>query len=256
MRPPAPHLNLRSLFALWLTALQGCGPAAAAPNASPLQSSNWGNPRRFIHLQTSTDLSNFYLEISLNGHVRKTAHRGSYSVILLKAESRDRVAIFGVKSSRFLCMDAEGNLFTSMACNRDDCLFHHKLLENHCDVYYSTKTGILLNLDGVKHRYTASQNLPRSSLFLSEKNTVPLERLKHRERKNRQVDPSDPLKVFGIEEESDSHAVQEEDAEQELEPFEDRNTSREALLSPSDVDPWDIIHARIPGSPRMSGAVG
>ncbi|KAI4903882.1 hypothetical protein NFI96_022137 [Prochilodus magdalenae] len=256
MRSLAFRLNLRSLFAVWLAALQGCRHTTASPNASPLQSSGWGNPRRFIHLQTSTDLNNFYLEISLNGHVRKTAHRGSYSVILLKAEARDRVAIFGVKSSRFVCMDAEGNLFTSNVCNRDDCLFHHKLLENHRDVYYSTRTGILLNLDGVKYRYTASQNLPRSSLFLSEKNTVPLERLKHRERKNRQVDPSDPLKVLGFEEESDSRAVQGEDAELEMERLEDPNTSREALLPRSDDDPWEMIHARSPSSPRTSGTVG
>ncbi|XP_072529971.1 fibroblast growth factor 23 [Salminus brasiliensis] len=254
MRRGALGLNLQSLCALWLAALQGCAPVDAAPNTSPLQSSNWGNPRRFIHLQTSTDLNNFYLEISLNGHVHKSVRRGSYSVILLKAETRDRVAIFGVKSNRFLCMDAEGNLFTSTVCIRDDCLFHHKLLENHRDVYYSPKTGLLLNLDGTKHRYAAGQNLPRSSLFLSEKNTVSLDRLKHRERKNRQVDLSDPLRALGFEEESDSRAVQEEDAEQE--PFEDRNTSREALLSPSDDDPWDVVHARNPGSPRMSAVVG
>lgn len=70
----------RVLFALWLTVLQGCNHTGAAPgHSSPLQSSNWGNPRRFVHLRTSTDLNNFYLEISLNGHVRKTTHRGSYS---------------------------------------------------------------------------------------------------------------------------------------------------------------------------------
>ncbi|XP_066525561.1 fibroblast growth factor 23 [Hoplias malabaricus] len=264
MRSVAPvwHLKLRlqlsSLVALWLavTALRGCD---SAPNASPLQSSGWGNPRRFIHLQTSTELSNFYLEIGLNGHVRKTTHRGSYSVILLKAEARDRVAIYGVKSSRFLCMDAEGNLFTSTVCIREDCLFHHKLLENHRDVYYSTKSGILVNLDGLKHSFSMGQNLPRSSLFLSEKNTVPLERLKHKERKNRQVDPADPLRAYGVaaEEESDSRAVHEEDTERELEPLEDR-TSREAgaLLAPSDDDPWEATHSRNPASPRMSAVVG
>lgn len=71
---------VRALVALWLWTLHGCRNSEAAPNlSSPLQSSNWGNPRRYVHLRTSTELNNFYLEISLTGHVRKTTHRGSYS---------------------------------------------------------------------------------------------------------------------------------------------------------------------------------
>lgn len=36
-------------------------------------------------------------------------------VILLKAQTRQSVAILGVKSNRFLCMDTEGNLFSSVS---------------------------------------------------------------------------------------------------------------------------------------------
>ncbi|XDV24629.1 hypothetical protein PO909_028749 [Leuciscus waleckii] len=250
------HILHSSVLALWFTAFQGFRPADAAPNPSPLLGSNWGNPRRFIHLQTTSDLNNFYLEISPNGHVRKTTNRGSYSVILLKAESRDRLAIFGVKSNRFLCMDAGGTLFTSTVCNKEDCLFHHKLLENNRDVYYSTKHGILLNLDGAKQVFIAGQNLPQSSLFLSEKNTVPLERLQHRERRNRQVNPSDPLNALRYGEESDSRAAQEDDGDLDIEPSEGQNISRETLVSPSDDDPWDLLHDSSPGSPRISAIVG
>ncbi|XP_016370305.1 fibroblast growth factor 23-like [Sinocyclocheilus rhinocerous] len=250
------HMLHSSVLALWITALQGFRPADATPNPSPLLGSNWGNPRRYIHLQTTSDSNNFYLEISPNGHVRKTTNRGSYSVILLKSESRDRLAIFGVKSNRFLCMDAGGTLFTSTVCNKEDCLFHHKLLENHRDVYYSTKHGILLNLDGVKQVFIAGQNLPQSSLFLSEKNTVPLERLQHRERRNRQVNPSDPLNALRYAEASDSRAAQEDDGDLDFEPSEGRNISRETLVSPSDDDPWDLLHDSSPGSPRISAVVG
>nr|XP_055045882.1 fibroblast growth factor 23 [Misgurnus anguillicaudatus] len=245
-----------SILALWLTALQGFRDSDAAPNSSPLLGSSWGNPRRFIHFQTTSDLNNFYMEISPNGNVRKTTHRGSYSVVVLKAESRDRLAIFGVKSNRFLCMDAGGTLFTSTICNKDDCLFHHKLLENNRDVYYSTKHNILLNLDGIKQVYTAGQNLHQSSLFLSEKNTIPLERLQHRERRNRQVNPSDPLNALRRGETSDSRAAQEDDGDLDFEPSEGRNISKETLVSPSDDDPWEILHDTNPSSPRISGIVG
>ncbi|XP_056133721.1 fibroblast growth factor 23 [Lampris incognitus] len=247
-----------AVLALLLAVLQGFRFAASVPNPSPLVGSNWGNPRRYIHLQTSTELNNFYLEISFSGHVRKTTVRSSYSVVLLKAESRERVAIFGVKSNRYLCMDAEGNPFTSPICLKDDCLFNHRLLENHRDVYYSSRTGILMNLEGSKQVYTAGQNLPQTSLFLSEKSTVPLERFLHREKRNRVVDPSDPHNVFypgQTEEGSDSQAVPEDDADPETEPGEGRNVSRETPLAPSTHDPWNV-HVSHPGSPRVTGAMG
>lgn len=74
------RLGMRdTVLALLLALLQGFPLGEAAPNPSPLVGSNWGNPRRYVHLQTSTDLSNFYLEIRLDGTVRKTAVRSSYS---------------------------------------------------------------------------------------------------------------------------------------------------------------------------------
>lgn len=36
-------------------------------------------------------------------------------VILLKAETRERIAILGVKSNRYLCMDLEGRPFSSVS---------------------------------------------------------------------------------------------------------------------------------------------
>lgn len=68
-----------AVLALLLAVLQGCRLGETAPNPSPLVGSNWGNPRRYIHLQTSTDITNFYLEIKLDGTVRKSTARTSYS---------------------------------------------------------------------------------------------------------------------------------------------------------------------------------
>lgn len=47
-------------------------------------------------------------------------------VILLKAETRERVAILGVKSSRYLCMDVEGKPFSSVSryCEINRYNFH------------------------------------------------------------------------------------------------------------------------------------
>jgi len=74
------RLRMRdTVLALFLAVLQGFPLGETAPNPSPLVGSNWGNPRRYVHLQTSTDLSNFYLEIRLDGTVRRTTVRSSYS---------------------------------------------------------------------------------------------------------------------------------------------------------------------------------
>ncbi|XP_073336305.1 fibroblast growth factor 23 [Pagrus major] len=255
------RLRMRdTVLVLLLAVLQEFPLGETAANPSPLVGSNWGNPRRYVHLQTSTDLSNFYLEIRLDGTVRKTTVRSSYSVILLKAETRERIAIFGVKSSRYLCMDLEGNPYSSPICLRDDCLFNHRLLENNRDVYYSSRTGILFNLEGSRQVFTAGQNVPQTSLFLPKKNTVPLERLLlHREKRNQVVDPSDPHNVMGqTEEGSDSRAVPEDDADLEVEVEvgdDGRNVSRETPLAPSTHDPWNVYSFN-QASPRSSGTMG
>ncbi|XP_054609216.1 fibroblast growth factor 23 [Dunckerocampus dactyliophorus] len=234
-----------------LALLQGVPGRETAPNPSPLVGSNWGNPRRYVHLQTSTELNNFYLEIKLDGTVRKATSRGPYSVIMLKADTRERLAILGVKSSRYLCMDLDGTPFTSSVCLRDDCLFDHKLLENNRDVFYSSRTGILLNLEGSRQVFSAGLNLPQTSLFLPKKSTVPLERLLlHREKRNRLPDAAEG---------SDSRAVPEDDAEPEteLEPGDEgRNASREMLQEPpAPHDPWSV-HSSNPASPRSTGTMG
>ncbi len=72
-----------TVLALLLAVLWEFHLGETAPNPSPLVGSNWGNPRRYVHLQTSTDLSNFYLEIKLDGTVRKTTVRSSYSKIFI-----------------------------------------------------------------------------------------------------------------------------------------------------------------------------
>ncbi|XP_063073967.1 fibroblast growth factor 23 [Engraulis encrasicolus] len=252
---PSSALNQYSSFlALCLAAMHGLPPVDCAPNPSPLLGSNWGNPRRYIHLQTTTDMNNFYLEISLSGQVRKSTSRGSYSVILLKAQTRQSVAILGVKSNRYLCMDLEGNLFSSHICNEEDCLFNHELLENRYDVYYSTRNGMLVNLDRAKQVYIAGQNLPSSALFLPETNTIPLERLLHRGKRNRPTNPDDPYNT-NIEA-SDSRALPEE-PDQEPEPeLEAGHVSRENPLSPNDDDPWNTQTKSVIASPRGEMIMG
>lgn len=76
------------------------------------------------------------------------------------------------------------------------------------------------------------------------------------------VDPSDPhnVNVGRTEEGSDSRALQEDDADLEVETDVDvgddgRNVSRERPQAPSQHDPWNVLSSN-PGSPRSGGTVG
>nr|XP_061809568.1 fibroblast growth factor 23-like [Nerophis lumbriciformis] len=236
-RPRTAATRTRTL-AFLLAVLQGVPIGYAAPNPSPLASSNWGSPRRYVHLQTSTELSNFYLEIKLDGSVRRSTSRNPYSVVMLKADTRERVAILGVKSSRYLCLDLNGTPFTSAVCLRDDCVFEHRLLENNRDVFYSVRTGILLNLEGSRQVFAAGHNVPPTALFLPKSSSVPLERLLlHREKRNR---PQQQQR-----EGSDSRPLPEDDAESW---DEGANSSRELLRQPPAHDPWSVLSSN-PSSP-------
>lgn len=176
-------------------------------------------------------------------------------------------AYLGIKKKYFFrhfMMSLSLLFFPKPTCLRDDCLFNHKLLENNRDVYYSCRTGILFNLEGSRQVFSVGQNLPQTSIFLPRKNTVPLERLLLREKRNQVVDPSDPHNAFlgRAEEGSDSRAVPEDDTDLELEvevEFEagddGRNVSRETPQAPPAHDPWNVL-ASNPGSPRSSGTVG
>lgn len=76
------------------------------------------------------------------------------------------------------------------------------------------------------------------------------------------VDPTDPhnVNVGRTEEGSDSQALQEDDADLEVETEvevgdDGRNVSRERLQAPSDHDPWNVFSSN-PGSPRSGGTMG
>ncbi|XP_077356431.1 fibroblast growth factor 23-like [Festucalex cinctus] len=245
-RPSVPAARMMLAFAF--LRLGACAASSPSPLAQHAGSSSWGSPRRLVHLQTSTELSNFYLEIKLDGTVRRSANRNPYSVIMLKPDTRERVAILGVKSSRYLCLDLDGTPFTSAVCLRDDCVFEHRLLENNRDVFYSVRTGILLNLEGSRQVFAAGHNLPPTALFLPKSSTVPLERLllqRREKRKKPQGEPAAAIVPAAAEEGSDSRA------ELELEPDGDddgANVSRE----PPAHDPWSV-HSSNPSSPSNGG---
>lgn len=110
---------------------------------------------------------------------------------------------------------------------------------------------MLVNLDRAKQVYVAGQNLPSSALFLPETNTIPLERLLHRGKRNRPTNPADPYGVG-----SDSQAVPEEQDQDLDQDQEAGHVSRENPVSPNDADPWNTQAKPVLNSPRICGVMG
>ncbi|NP_001012246.2 fibroblast growth factor 19 isoform 1 [Danio rerio] len=86
------------------------------------------------------------------------------------------VAIKGVASSRFLCMERLGNLYGSHIYTKEDCSFLERILPDGYNVYFSSKHGALVTLSGAKNKLhsndgtSASQFLPMINT-LSEEHT-------------------------------------------------------------------------------------
>ncbi|KAA0723743.1 Fibroblast growth factor 23 [Triplophysa tibetana] len=83
------------------------------------------------------------------------------------------VAIKGVASSRFLCMERHGKLYGSHIYTQEDCSFIERILPDGYSIYSSGKHGALVNLGGgKKHKdgTSLSQFLPMVSTLSQEPN--------------------------------------------------------------------------------------
>ncbi|MGH0129499.1 UNVERIFIED_CONTAM: hypothetical protein FKN15_030713 [Acipenser sinensis] len=223
------------------------------PIPSPLLNPTWGDPKRLVHLYTSSDKRSFHLAINPDGQVDRTPIQTPSSAMLLKSDGIGLVAIMGVKSERYLCMDANGKAFSSAVFNIEYCLFQHERLENGYDVYHSSKSNLVLSLGGRAHTYIPGGNLPPYSQFISLVNTVELEHFVRRRSTSVHVDPSDPFGMFT----ANSQPAMEEDSVETQASREVPALSRERTRSTyhdevDPDDPWRLLDHKTNSSPRYS----
>ncbi|MGH0162228.1 UNVERIFIED_CONTAM: hypothetical protein FKN15_042625 [Acipenser sinensis] len=223
------------------------------PIPSPLLNPTWGDPKRLVHLYTSSDKRSFHLAINRDGQVDRTPIQTPSSAMLLKSDGIGLVAIMGVKSERYLCMDANGKAFSSAVFNIEYCLFQHERLENGYDVYHSSKSNLVLSLGGRAHTYIPGGNLPPYSQFISLVNTVELEHFVRRRSTSVHVDPSDPFGMFT----ANSQPAMEEDSVETQASREVPALSRERTRSTyhdevDPDDPWRLLDHKTNSSPRYS----
>ncbi|POI26538.1 hypothetical protein CIB84_009712 [Bambusicola thoracicus] len=94
----------------------------------------------------------------------------------IRAVAVRTVAIKGVQSSRYLCMDEAGRLHGQLSYSIEDCSFEEEIRPDGYNVYKSKKYGISVSLSSAKQRqqFKGKDFLPLSH-FLPMINTVPVE---------------------------------------------------------------------------------
>uniref|UniRef100_A0A4W5JBK2 Uncharacterized protein n=1 Tax=Hucho hucho TaxID=62062 RepID=A0A4W5JBK2_9TELE len=134
----------------------------------------------------------------------------------------DFVSILDLKSKRFLCVDVKEKWFSSVgiACCVS-CLFQHRRMENHVDVFYSSRNGLLLLLEGAE--------IPVKGYDLLKRHMV------YRRKRSQQENPD----AESIMEDQDLAMQQDQEHAGAI--------SKETITSCD--DPLRVLHSNSPGSP-------
>ncbi|XP_048341820.1 fibroblast growth factor 19 [Sphaerodactylus townsendi] len=154
--------------------------ARSAPlsDAGPHVNYGWGEPVRLRHLYTASrhGLLSLFLRINGDGRVDGTGAQNLHSLLEIRAVSLRTVAIKGVHSSRYLCMEEEGRLHGLLRYSTEDCSFEEEMRPDGYNVYKSKKYGVSVSLSSAKQRqqFKGKDFLPLSH-FLPMINTVPVE---------------------------------------------------------------------------------
>ncbi|KAK7169775.1 hypothetical protein R3I94_000115 [Phoxinus phoxinus] len=130
------------------------------PDSGPHLANDWGEAVRFRHLYAAR--RGLHLQIHTDGHISGSRMQSSDSLVEISPVDTGTVAIKGVASSRFLCMDRRGKLYGSHTYSKEGCSFLERIQPDGYNIYISSNYGVLVSLaklhshDGT----TASQFLP------------------------------------------------------------------------------------------------
>ncbi|XP_061564475.1 fibroblast growth factor 19 [Cololabis saira] len=125
----------------------------------------WGQVVRLRHLYAARP--GLHLHISEQGHVHGSADQSLYSLLEISPVGPGRVVIKGVKTSRFLCIERDGTLYSTHAYSRDDCTFREQILADGYNIYVSDSYGSLLSLGNQQQRLQGlDRSVPALARFL------------------------------------------------------------------------------------------
>lgn len=204
---------------------------------------------RFLHQKKLRGIDDLFLKKNWSGQLRNLVSQESIVILPIRKDSTDFVSIFDLRKKRFLCVDFEGTLLSSLKVSREECLFQDLrfLQENRLDGSDSSRpAGLSPQLSKDIRETTAEDPKPLkpSSVLLV---NLLLSRV-HRTRRSQQVsDPSDPLRT-----ENNRQPRLTEERRLELrkgQPEKEQSgaVSKETITSCD--DPLQVLHSNGPVSP-------
>ncbi|XP_037553578.1 fibroblast growth factor 19 isoform X3 [Nematolebias whitei] len=133
----------------------------------------WGQVVRLRHLYAATP--GLHLLISEDGHIHGAMEQTRTAGLLeIRPVETGLVVIRGAATTRFLCMESDGRLYSSHIYNKADCTFREQILADGYNVYTSDHHGVPLSLGTNQQRLQGvDRGVPALARFLPRINTLP-----------------------------------------------------------------------------------
>ncbi|XP_047219596.1 fibroblast growth factor 19 [Girardinichthys multiradiatus] len=137
----------------------------------PHISHGWGQVVRLLHLYAAKP--GLHLLITEDGQIHGSADQTLYSLLEIRPVGPGHVVIRGVATTRFLCIEINGRLYTSQTYTKTDCTFREQILADGYNIYTSDGHGAILSLGNTQQRlHGLDQGLPALARFLPRENTL------------------------------------------------------------------------------------
>ncbi|MFT7806836.1 fibroblast growth factor 19 [Arapaima gigas] len=163
-----------------------CAPLVAS---GPHVASGWGQVVRLRHLYSTRQGEN--LQITGDGAVNGSRSQSLHSLLEIRSFDWGLVAIKGVASSFYLCMEESGRLYGSHTFTRENCSFRECIMPDGYSVYVLARNGVAVRLSRGRQRpQVRDKGLTLPSLFLPMVSTISLEPLNVHQR---DPVPGDPV---------------------------------------------------------------
>uniref|UniRef100_A0A665U927 Fibroblast growth factor n=1 Tax=Echeneis naucrates TaxID=173247 RepID=A0A665U927_ECHNA len=135
----------------------------------PRSNHGWDQVVRLRHLYAARP--GLHLLIDGDGQIDGSAIQTLHSLLEIRPVNPGSVAIRGVASERFLCIEGDGTLYSSGILY--DCSFREKLLSDGYNIYVSDSHGALLSLGNRRQRLQArDRGVPALAQFLPRISTL------------------------------------------------------------------------------------
>uniref|UniRef100_A0A3Q1JH96 Uncharacterized protein n=1 Tax=Anabas testudineus TaxID=64144 RepID=A0A3Q1JH96_ANATE len=147
----------------------------ALPEQGPHINHGWDQVVRLRHLYAARP--GLHLLINANGQIHGSEAQTLHSLLEIRPVDSGCVVIRGVATERFLCIEGDGTLYSSVRFQYDketnDCTFREKILSDGYNIYVSDKHRVLLSLGNHRQRLQGrDRGVPALAQFLPRFSTL------------------------------------------------------------------------------------